>query len=254
MKEQNRLSQRLTQAKNELLSATTNLDLLAVRDKCRALQQDAARVKNRDIQVRASHLVCDAERAIVKANPPQQGARTDLKNSANNEVKGIRQMRLAHNAVSDAEYANIKRESTEPLTRSKLRAHTTPPRRVEAQEDYTDLVGEVLGEIDLMPAADDSLAQEWAGTVYMNLRKNKGLTEAFINKLIAAFRAGSVVEAIMLVDSSTDKDWFQKAWRASNGYCFPAEQRSQTLFYFGDQVAIFMEVFRSKGVLGVSSR
>ena len=58
-----------------LAQAVDDFERLQVRDTAKAIQVAAGIINRRDIQVMASELVMDAERAIAKANPPRQGER-----------------------------------------------------------------------------------------------------------------------------------------------------------------------------------
>lgn len=95
----------------------------------------------------------------------------------------------------------------------------TPP-------DIIDRVVDVLGAIDLDPCsnshdtpnvpaahhftqADDGLAQWWQGRVYMNPPYGRALAD-WINKLHREYRTGHVTEAIALVPSRTDTQWFRQ--------------------------------------------
>ena len=119
---------RLDRVRTELAECRTDFERVRVRDEARALREAAGILRRRDIQTEASILVCDVERAIHKANPGRQGARTDLNlvipdNDVSSEVK--RQIRWAHSKLSDGDYAALvaqKRVEQEPLTRSEVRA------------------------------------------------------------------------------------------------------------------------------------
>ena len=121
-------------AKQALADATENWQRVQIRDTVRAVEAAAAILKRKDIQIQAANLVQEAERAIAKASPPQQGKRTDRKNFVihNHEVspdvpyitpQDVRQMRYAHNNLTDAEFEAAQQEAIEtqtPLTRSAL--------------------------------------------------------------------------------------------------------------------------------------
>ena len=119
---------RLDRVRTELAECRPDFERVRVRDEAHALREAAAILRRRDIQTEASILVCDVERAIHKANPGRQGARTDLNlvsgnNDVSSEVK--RQIRWAHSKLSDGDYAALvaqKRTEQEPLTRSEVRA------------------------------------------------------------------------------------------------------------------------------------
>lgn len=85
-----------------------------------------------------------------------------------------------------------------------------------------DAVVAAMGGIDLDPCADpdktvpatthyreadDGLAQDWAGRVYMNPPYGRGI-EAWVAKLAAAHRSGAVPEAIALLPGRIETDWF----------------------------------------------
>ena len=87
----------------------------------------AAKILNcRDIQVEASVLVQEAERAIAKANPPNPGGRgIPKKNCVIQDnavgVSGgvVRQMRMAHEPIEDEEFEEVIEQAKEdqvPLT------------------------------------------------------------------------------------------------------------------------------------------
>ena len=134
-------------AKQALADATHNWQRVQIRDSAHAVEAAAAILNRRDIQVQAANLVQEAERAIAKATPPQQGKRTDRKNFVieNDEVppeasfftpQNVRQMRHAHNNVTDAEFEAAQREAIEtqtPLTRSALQKRAKEKRQTESR-------------------------------------------------------------------------------------------------------------------------
>ena len=110
-----------------LAQARDDFDRIKIRDTAKALEVAAGILRHKGIQVEASMLVMDAEREVAKANPPNQGARSDLKKKApkidglNSETK--RKIRQAHAHVEDDEYEEIKLEARKqeaPLTRKKI--------------------------------------------------------------------------------------------------------------------------------------
>ena len=295
------LETRLASAHQMLIEARDDFERLQVRDFAKAVQEAAAILKHKAIQVQASHLVADAERAIAKANPPESGKRTDLV-TLSNEVElpvsqgNLRRIRQAHNHLADEDYETIKQQSTEhaePITRSALQQKSKTNRfMARATGDYEwytpaawiGLVHKAIGEIDLDPASslkaneivrakriftaeDDGLKQEWHGRVFMNPPFRGDLIALFIDKLIHECKtAKRVDEAIVLVNSCTETDWFQKCWSASNGFCFPNERinfvnpsgkiqqshRPQTFFYFGNGAFDFLNAFQEKGIASLT--
>ena len=127
---------KLNSASQALAQATSDFERIEIRDTAKAIQAASEILKRKDIQVQASLLVTDAERAIVKANPSRQGERTD-KNfvTSKDDVisqSNLRNMRQAHDSLSDTEFGSIKSEaieSEEPLTRSKLQKITKDKRQ-----------------------------------------------------------------------------------------------------------------------------
>jgi ParB family chromosome partitioning protein len=97
----------------------------------------------------------------------------------------------------------------------------TPPQ-------YIEMARGVLGQIDLDPASCkasqktvrakywysaeiDRLKQQWKGRVWMNPPYAQPLIGRFITKLCDELSADNVVEAIVLVNNSTDTAWFHEA-------------------------------------------
>jgi phage N-6-adenine-methyltransferase len=116
---------------------------------------------------------------------------------------------------------------TEHYASSKSAEWYTPARYIEAARA-------VMGGIDLDPAtcpaaqktvqaarhytaADNGLAQPWAGRVFLNPpygrgeggRSNQAIWSA---KLVEEWRAGRVVEAVLLVTAATSEKWFKPLW------------------------------------------
>jgi phage N-6-adenine-methyltransferase len=148
----------------------------------------------------------------------------------------------------------------------------TPP-------EYTDAACLVMGNIDLDPAScaeaqkviqastyytkeDDALRPEvaWTGRVWLNPPYSMPLIKQFVSKLIDEYDAGNVTEAIIITNNSSDTAWFHSLlerfpacftygrvhfWRP-NHEDFGTRQ-GQTLFYLGDNVQRFREVFGKFG-------
>jgi phage N-6-adenine-methyltransferase len=149
----------------------------------------------------------------------------------------------------------------------------------ETPEHYTpqniiDAVIECMGEIDLDPCSnskdnpnvpavnhytkeDDGLDQEWFGRVYMNPPYGREISQ-WVEKLCEEHKAGRVTEAIALVPSRTDTQW----WTRLRDYpvCFvigrlqflgmgggdPAPFPS-AVFYLGEHIDKFFYVFEQFG-------
>lgn len=143
--------------------------------------------------------------------------------------------------------------------------------------EYIEAARTVLGEIDLDPAsceaanqtvragryltkADDALTQTWHGRVWLNPPYSTPLIKHFVSKLIDQYESGSVTEAIILTNNSSDTGWFHdllsrypacftrgraQFWRPDSS-TFGARQ-GQTLFYLGDDFEAFRFVFNKIG-------
>ena len=85
-------------AKQALAAAAHDWQRVQIRDNARAIEAAAAILKRKDIQVQAANLVQEAERAIAKATPSQQN---------------VRQIRHAHNNLTDAEFESAQQEAIE---------------------------------------------------------------------------------------------------------------------------------------------
>jgi hypothetical protein len=144
---------------------------------------------------------------------------------------------------------------------------------------YVEAVRKVLGEIDLDPASceqaqktvrakkfftikTDGLKQQWHGRVFLNPPYHEELGLAFENKLIAEIKAGHVSAAILLVNNSTDNNWFRTCAAACQAICFVARRiqfiaptgtmtgrpmNGQAFLYYGDDVEGFAKVFSQIG-------
>jgi len=141
------------------------------------------------------------------------------------------------------------------------------------------LVREVLGEIAVDPAScpeaqanvqartfytsdDDGLRQPWPGTVFCNPPYKMPEVARFIGKLCEELDAQRTTEAILLVNSATETDWFQRAFARANAVCFPDGRmhflhatrandhpcQGQALLYFGPHADDFCVVFAALGV------
>ena len=117
---------KLNSASQALAQATSDFERIEIRDAARKLQAAAEILNRRDIQVRAAILIMTAERDVTKANPPEVGGRGNKGVPLQDGFvvpSTLRNMRQAHDNLSDAEFDEFTQESIEtdePLTRSKL--------------------------------------------------------------------------------------------------------------------------------------
>lgn len=144
--------------------------------------------------------------------------------------------------------------------------------------DELDRVKKVLGTIDLDPAScefaqevvqaenyyieeDNGLEQTWYGKVFLNPPFSRGKMEPFVIKLCQEFGLGDVEEAILLTNNFTDTKWFHLAANNSDALCLTEGRinfynengqsknaaNGHVYFYFGSNVARFVEVFSNRG-------
>ena len=144
--------------------------------------------------------------------------------------------------------------------------------------EYVELAREVMGAIDVDPAsnviaqetvkaatfytvAQNGLAQEWRGRVWLNPPYSQPEIGHFVDKLVAEITACRTVEAIMLTNNSADTAWFQKAARNADAICFTrgrirfvsptsesqSPRQGQAFFYFGPRVDEFAATFAEVG-------
>lgn len=117
--------------------------------------------------------------------------------------------------------------------------HSSESNEYYTPRKYIDSVRKVLGQIDLDPASclfanetikaanffsieDDALYKKWYGQVFMNppygfgkdsRGKEISNQQMWTQKLINEYEQKNVTEAICLVNSATDTNWFDKLWR-----------------------------------------
>ncbi len=145
-------------------------------------------------------------------------------------------------------------------------------------EEHVERVRKVLGTIQLDPAssalaqktvrakqffteADDGLAQEWRGKVWLNPPYAQPAIAHFVEKLASEFEAGNVSEAILLTHNYTDTAWFHRAALTAKAICFTKGRirfvdtkgdraspvQGQAFFYFGDRIQTFAAHFAEVG-------
>ena len=147
----------------------------------------------------------------------------------------------------------------------------TPP-------EFLELARTVLGVIDLDPAssdkaqevvqaeqyfakADDGLAKQWHGRVWLNPPYAQPFIAQFVAKLVAEIEAGRTTAAILLTHNYTDTAWFHAAAARAAAICFTrgrvkfyepdgaiaAPTQGQAFFYFGQNVSAFAAAFDGVG-------
>jgi ParB family chromosome partitioning protein len=148
----------------------------------------------------------------------------------------------------------------------------TPPQ-------YLAAARALMGAIDLDPASceeanrlvqaarfytveDDGLGCPWSGRVWLNppygKRRNKSVQGLWATRLALEYAAGTVKEAVLLVNAQTGEQWFQPLWQYP--ICFVGRRirfigqegkkgptHGSALVYFGRRPARFAEIFRPFG-------
>ena len=149
----------------------------------------------------------------------------------------------------------------------------TPPRYVEAAR-------QAMGGIDLDPAtsipaqhtvqagrfftrADDGLAREWNGRVWLNPPYAQPLIHQFVTKLVEELTEGRAEAAILLTHNYTDTAWFHLAESVASAICFTrgrvkfldadggkcAPTQGQAFFYYGGDRDAFGAAFAQFGFI-----
>ena len=138
--------------------------------------------------------------------------------------------------------------------------------------DIIERVVQVLGVIDLDPCSnsktkpnvpakehftkeDDGLAHDWLGRVYMNPPYGRELV-LWVEKLAGEFEAGKVKEALALVPSRTDTEWFRRLRTYPRAFLFGRLQFSghensapfpSMVVHLGRSESKFVSVFAEVG-------
>jgi ParB-like chromosome segregation protein Spo0J len=151
----------------------------------------------------------------------------------------------------------------------------------ESNEWYTparivDAARSVMGAIDLDPASCDEanevvkadkifsengLEQEWKGRVWLNPPYGRE-AKVWAAELASRYEKGDIVEGCLLVNSTTESEWFQglmreytvcfvlgriKFWKPNEIHTSPTH--GSAVFYLGDESDRFTEVFEKIGLV-----
>ena len=152
---------------------------------------------------------------------------------------------------------------------------------------YISAVKWALGQIDLDPASsvhanaivgatrfytreDDGLALPWYGRVFCNPPYCRPEVDRFTDRMIKAYSTGEIEAGILLVNSDTSTQRWQRTFKAADSTCLvnhriafipgndtahawlkakKGNRNAQVFFYFGPETALFDKVFAGLGVL-----
>ena len=148
---------------------------------------------------------------------------------------------------------------------------------------YVNAARKLMNGIDLDPAScelanktvragryytkeDDGLTKPWLGKIWLNPpygyngpTRQKGNVGAWINRLIEQYELGHATEAVLLVNATTEKRWFDPLWHYP--ICFVSKRISfyssdgeygrpphaNAIIYFGSQERQFVNIFSQFG-------
>lgn len=125
---------------------------------------------------------------------------------------------------------------------------------IDVDPASSEAANQVVKATQFFTAADDGLAKEWVGRVWMNPPYAQPLIANFCEKLADEVRAGNVTQACVLVNNATETAWFQTLLDVAAAVCFikgrvkfldaqmnpnGAPLQGQALLYVGADVAAF---------------
>ena len=286
---------RISVARQALAEARTMDEVLDVRNKAAAIQNYMSMIgESLEVQNHAAYIKLSAERkagellaGMEKHNgDPRSHDGTRLSALGINKNQSSRWQLEAE--VPEDRFLQLVHECQEDqleLTQSKLLKLANGAHVGESgcNEWYTpalyiEAARVVMDGIDLDPAtsneaqelvqaetfytiADDGLAQNWEGSVWMNPPYSRDLIERFCQKLVDSYRKGSVDSAIVLVNNATETGAGQLLLSSCDAVCFhrgrikfhgPKAQKNsplqgQMFSYFGKFANVFGEEFARFG-------
>ena len=158
-------------------------------------------------------------------------------------------------------------------------AHNSGDNEWYTPKPYIESARAVMGEIQLDPASSpeanrvvnaetiftaeqDGLSQTWAGKLWLNPPYSQPDCGKFCEKLALSVYAGSVTEALVLVNNATETRWFARLCSVAQGMCFPtgrikfwhprkeaAPLQGQAILYFGKSWSRFVAEFKQYGIV-----
>jgi ParB family chromosome partitioning protein len=189
---------------------------------------------------------------------------------------------MSSTAQSLAKMPAIKFEQVVNGTMSRTKAHVannSGDNEWYTPDEIASRARAVMGAIDLDPAStevankvikarriftpqDDGLSKAWSGRVWMNPPYASDLVGKFSAKLKEHFDAGDISAAIVLVNNSTETQWFQTLCLSASAICFPktrvrfwhptktnaAPLQGQAIIYLGKEKSDFCLRFSDLGI------
>ena len=160
-------------------------------------------------------------------------------------------------------------------------AHNSGNNEWYTPTEYVDAARYAMGGIDLDPASsevanrtvkadvyytaeDDGLSRAWGGRVFLNPPYSGDLVGRFAAKTLEELEAGTVEQAVVLVNNATETGWFQALAERADAICFPKGRiryldhtgqvkqsplQGQAFLYFGPNAEHFAGVFSAYGVV-----
>lgn len=172
------------------------------------------------------------------------------------------------------------REAAAEIRNSTYRTTYTGDNEWYTPAKYVEAARAALGGIDLDPAssefaqktvkagrffseAENGLGRAWDGRVWLNPPYSQPQVSQFIEKLIAEVDAKRTKAAVLLVNNSTDTEWFHSAAKAAAAICFTRGRirfekpdrdsasplQGSAFFYFGKKVEAFAKAFSEIGLI-----
>jgi hypothetical protein len=276
-----------------LAAASTAGEAKAVADAAKALELWARRrTANRPVLVQAMEYQRRAERKIGQMLPPSKRGRGNKTFHDENicEITPLvahRCRKVAQSKESEFEswLAACRESEDEPTQSVAIRLHlgahvgnNSGNSEWYTPQEYVDAVREAMGGIDIDPCscqaangvvkaatfydeADNGLARQWIGRVFVNPPYGDGTVDSFASKLLAELSAGHATQAVFLVNNCTETKWFQGLLTQAAAVCFPRgrisfwslEKKSksplqgQAVIYFGSNAKRFKSAFSGIG-------
>ena len=276
-----------------LAECRTTDEVRHIRDRAKAIAAYAQQAKDRTLEADAYEIRFRAERrlgqmllehkaAVGFANGgdaqrtrfrPGTESRPTLAAAGIDKKLSMSAQRLAR--LSDPEFYGVIVDARERIMadgRDRAQLNFTGDFEIYTPEPWIERARSAMGSVDLDPAScefaqrvvratewfdkdRDGLAQPWRGNVWLNPPYARGLIDQFIEKLI--IERSNYAQAIALVHSRTDTDWFQTLGEIASAVAFPRGRidfynetgRCQsavygnTLVYIGDRIDAFLKTF-----------